>query len=91
MSKELLEELSRIQLLSARYKNKSRMCPLEVKREEVRSYILNEYIKQLKQALLDIKEYVESEEMFEDDYDTECSKILDVIDKALGSDSNECN
>lgn len=51
MNEELIKELSRLQLLWSRYKNKLSMCPLEIKKEEIRAYIIYEHIKDLKQQL----------------------------------------
>ncbi len=38
MNENLSKELSRLQLLNVRYKNKLRMCPLEIKKEEARAF-----------------------------------------------------
>ena len=48
MSDELIKELSRLQLLSSRCKNKMSMCPLSITREENRAYLIFNYIKELK-------------------------------------------
>ena len=48
MSEELIKELSRLQLLSSRYKNKIRMCPLSITKEETRAYLIFNYIEELK-------------------------------------------
>ena len=41
-------ELSRLQLLSSRYKNKSRMCPFEITKEEEQAFLIFNYIQELK-------------------------------------------
>ena len=51
MDKEIEKELSRIQLLSARYTNKLKMCPLEIKKEETRAFYIFSYIKNLRHQL----------------------------------------
>ena len=48
MSDELIKELSRLQLLSSRCKNKMSMCPLSITLEENRAYLIFNYIKELK-------------------------------------------
>ena len=48
MSDELTKELSRLQLLSSRCKNKISMCPLSITLEENRAYLIFNYIKELK-------------------------------------------
>lgn len=49
MSDELIKELSRLQLLSSRYKNKMSMCPLSITFKEIsklyREILYNEYEK----------------------------------------------
>ncbi len=59
MSENLSKELSRLQLLNARYKNKLRMCPLEIKKEEMRAFIIFDYIKQLQQENQQLKSQLE--------------------------------
>lgn len=54
MSDELIKELSRLQLLSSRCKNKMSMCPLSITLEENRAYLIFNYIKELKE---EIKKY----------------------------------
>ncbi len=56
MNEELNKELSRLQLLNSRYKNKLRMCPLEIKNEEARAFVVFNYIKQLQQENTQLKE-----------------------------------
>lgn len=51
MNKEIEKELSRLQLLSARYKNKLRICPLEIKKEEIKAFYIFSYIKDLQHQL----------------------------------------
>lgn len=51
MSKELINELSRLQLLSSRCKNKMSMCPLSITLEENRAYLIFNYIKELKEEI----------------------------------------
>lgn len=48
MSDELIKELSRLQLLSSKCKNKMSMCPLSITLEENRAYLIFNYIKELK-------------------------------------------
>ena len=55
MSDELTKELSRIQLLSSRCKNKISMCPLSITLEENRAYLIFNYIKELKKQLEELK------------------------------------
>ena len=51
MSDELIKELSRLQLLSSRCKNKMSMCPLSITFEENRAYLIFNYIKELKEEI----------------------------------------
>ena len=51
MSNELVKELSRLQLLSSRCKNKMRMCPLSITIEENRAHLIFNYIKELKEEI----------------------------------------
>ena len=51
MSEELIKELSRLQLLSSRCKNKMSMCPLSITLEENRAYLIFNYIKELKEEI----------------------------------------
>ena len=51
MSDELTKELSRLQLLSNRCKNKMSMCPLSITIEENRAYLIFKYIKELKEEI----------------------------------------
>ena len=51
MSDELIKELSRLQLLSSRCKNKMSMCPLSITLEENRAYLIFNYIKELKEEI----------------------------------------
>lgn len=52
MNEALIKELSRLQLLSSRYKNKMRMCPLSITKEETRAYLIFNYIEELKAGKL---------------------------------------
>lgn len=49
MSNELIKEISKLQLLTNRYNQKLRMCPLEIKKQEKQAKLIFEYIKQLKE------------------------------------------
>lgn len=51
MNKELIKELSRLQLLSSRCKNKMSKCPLSITLEENRAYLIFNYIKELKEEI----------------------------------------
>ena len=51
MSDELIKELSRLQLLSSRCKNKMSMSPLSITLEENRAYLIFNYIKELKEEI----------------------------------------
>ena len=51
MSDELIKELSRLQLLSSRCKNKMNMSPLSITLEENRAYLIFNYIKELKEEI----------------------------------------
>lgn len=51
MSDELIKELSRLQLLSSRCKNKMSMCPLSITLEESKAYLIFNYIKELKEEI----------------------------------------
>lgn len=51
MNNELIKELSRLQLLSSRCKNKMSKCPLSITLEENRAYLIFNYIKELKEDI----------------------------------------
>lgn len=70
MSDELTKELSKLQLLSSRYKNKISMCPLSITREENRAYLIFNYIKELKN---EIRKY-------QKDRDINTNKHLEIQD-----------
>ena len=59
MSDELIKELSRLQLLSSRCKNKMSMCPLSITLEENRAYLIFNYIKELKEEKQENQKYKE--------------------------------
>ena len=71
---EIEKEISRIQLLSARYKDKLRMCPLEIKREEIRAFYINSYIKDLRRQL--------------EEKDDICIKLLEILERGKNENSN---
>lgn len=75
MSDELIKELSRLQLLSSRYKDKMRMCPLHTTREENRAYLIFHYIKQLKQENQKYKEVFDKVINILEENDTEYTTI----------------
>ena len=58
MNNELIKELSRLQLLSGRCKNKMSMCPLSITSEENRAYLIFNYIKELQQENQKYKEVI---------------------------------
>lgn len=60
MSDELIKELSRLQLLSSRCKNKMSMCPLSITLEENRAYLIFNYIKELKAEKQELKKKYEN-------------------------------
>lgn len=102
MDKELIEVLSNLQLLHATVKNKINMCPLSIRKEEYKAYIIFDYIKELQAELRDkvktlneIKEYCNENikicknEQSTDEWECcieELQGVLQIIDKVLGEE-----
>ena len=80
MSDELIKELSRLQLLSSKCKNKMSMCPLSITLEENRAYLIFNYIKELKEEK---QEWINLLDMFKNQQ----KEFIEYMNKTI----EECN
>ena len=79
---EIDKEISRIQLLSARYKNKLKMCPFEIKKEELRAFYINTYINNLRieyRQELEEKDKIINEILETTYFENDCPLGVDLI------------